>query len=766
MAPFERSRTMRMPAFQRQKTVLASRHKRRIHSIVPWIQNPLQGVDKKQLVFAPRHEASTLELFFDLFFVANLATFTAYHYINNHSTLFAYIGFFAIIWVSWFHTVLHDVRFENDSIYSRVCKTIMMVVFVGFALVGSGFAPGTPQGNNNNFRILCYTLVTSRVLFSIQYSVLLFFVARAGRADLYIPLSLNVLTYVLATAAYGGLIGAFPDSKPVDEANGIYSVWWVVMALETIATIAVSCSWRMLSFKRTHLVERMGLLTLIVIGEGAIGVTKTVSRLMGKTGLDPEGCGLTLCIVLLLVATWTIYFDNHPHGHFGTIRQQIWSCLHFPIHLAIVGLAEGAQQIALARSIASKTLKLESSVVKYCLSEHLDGEKLAEKLNELIEPLHLDKKSDSLSFVGTITDDIARIEETSGICRPGLTGTTTMDLPDALQDLIRHLVAAMYSAFGMKIPLQEDVILSMVESWKLIYRYFWAAFMLLSACFLVVMILIRTTKLDAYDYVTFFVRAFVIIIAGVLLSLSATKDLMYGIMATPAILPFSVALLYIIIFSDRVGAWFANRRNIRSGDPLIGADPGHGHGHDDDHDDSGEHGAANDKQSLLVSAEPLTSSSPPHHHPHHHHQHHDSTSSPPPVPPIPTTHYNPLATWGASNTNLTNPNAPPQNPASIVPSPPTYAPARFYDAPPPPAASPPTFISPSNSPPLPAQPQAQQTYYAREQRQQQRQQQQHHGRSASQGSQGGGAGYGGYAQGQGQEYVPLQGEGQYAGHGY
>jgi low temperature requirement protein LtrA len=268
---------------------------------VPWIQNPLQGVDKEHLVFAPRHEASTLELFFDLFFVANLATFTAYHSIVDHSTLFAYIGFFAIIWVTWLHTVLHDVRFENDSIYSRLCKTVIMIVFVGFALVGSKFAPGTADGDNTIFRILCYTLVMSRVLFAIQYTIVGIFVGMAKRTDLYLPVFLNVLTYVVATAAYAGLIPAFARGKPVDTKNGIYSVWWVVMTLETIATITVSCCWRMLSFKKTHLVERMGLLTLIVIGEGAIGVTKTISRMMGKSGLDPEGSALVLCIVLILV---------------------------------------------------------------------------------------------------------------------------------------------------------------------------------------------------------------------------------------------------------------------------------------------------------------------------------------------------------------------------------------------------------------------------------------------------------------------------------
>jgi low temperature requirement protein LtrA len=57
-----------------------------------------------------------------------------------------------------------------------------------------------------------------------------------------------------------------------------------------------------LSFKKTHLMERMSLLTIIVIGEGAIGVTKTVSRLMGKHGLDVEGCFLIMCIIIILVS--------------------------------------------------------------------------------------------------------------------------------------------------------------------------------------------------------------------------------------------------------------------------------------------------------------------------------------------------------------------------------------------------------------------------------------------------------------------------------
>lgn len=69
------------------------RLKRRKHHLVPWIENPCKGADVQELVFHQRHEANTVELFFDLFFVANLATFTAYHSITDDYALYAYIGY-------------------------------------------------------------------------------------------------------------------------------------------------------------------------------------------------------------------------------------------------------------------------------------------------------------------------------------------------------------------------------------------------------------------------------------------------------------------------------------------------------------------------------------------------------------------------------------------------------------------------------------------------------------------------------------------------
>lgn len=102
--------------------------------------------------------------------------------------------------------------------------------------------------------------------------------------------------------AFGAMTPAFRGKTKINAP--IYLIWYAVSILESVASITISCSYRMLSFKKTHLMERMSLLTIIVIGEGAIGVTKTVGKLMGKHGLDAEGCFLIMCIILILVG-WT-----------------------------------------------------------------------------------------------------------------------------------------------------------------------------------------------------------------------------------------------------------------------------------------------------------------------------------------------------------------------------------------------------------------------------------------------------------------------------
>lgn len=145
----------------------------------------------------------------------------------------------------------------------------------------------------------------SRLLFGIQYLVVLCFSFKNKAKRVFLPLIICMLTFFAAAATFFVMIFAFND-KFKQTNRSIFAVWWVVQVLEGVVVIAVSCCWRTLSFKATHLVERMGLLTLIVIGEGAIGVTKTVAKVMGKTGPTLNASFLICCVILILASIFTL----------------------------------------------------------------------------------------------------------------------------------------------------------------------------------------------------------------------------------------------------------------------------------------------------------------------------------------------------------------------------------------------------------------------------------------------------------------------------
>ncbi|KAF2839761.1 hypothetical protein M501DRAFT_973451 [Patellaria atrata CBS 101060] len=556
--------------------------------------SPMKGANQEELVFSQRHEANTLELFFDLFFVANLATFTTYHAVIDSSTLLAYVGFFAFLWSTWFQITLFDVRFARDSVYERVYKTIQYVVFVGYALVGSAFQPGGKTANNTNFRILCAILFISRTLLFIQYSVVFVFALLHRYNKLYIPLIATALPFLAAAVTFFAMTPLFKEGE--ESHHGIYAIWWVVMFLEAVFVIGVSCFWKIISFKKTHLVERMGLLTLIVIGEGAIGVTKTISKMMGKYGLDAEGCILVLCIIILLTFIWMLYFDNQPHGHYGTLRQQFWSCIHFPLHLSIVGVVEGAQQIALARYVLKNVMKVVEDVKYYCLEENLEGANLQKALLKVTDYFQLDYNAETAQQYEVILEDIYRIGNTTDVCSPeALSNVTSTGFPVDFHWFVYDVSGALFQANGAKLPKDEDPAQIADHTFLTVYRYFWGSVLILLACFIICLVLVRKHhKSDIFDWTAITTRILAFVVAAVLLAFKADIEMLAAFISSPWVLPTLLFLLLIILIADRVSAmvcnWNLKRKGLYRKIDLEKKhdeknEDGRAHNHDSDHED-------------------------------------------------------------------------------------------------------------------------------------------------------------------------------------
>ena len=77
---------------------------------------------------------------------------------------------------------------------------------------------------------------------------------------------------------------------------------FAISVYEGLAIFLIAIIWRIVSFKYTHLVERLQLLTLIIIGEGIIGMVKSVACIVkGQLDNNANELGTVIAAVLILV---------------------------------------------------------------------------------------------------------------------------------------------------------------------------------------------------------------------------------------------------------------------------------------------------------------------------------------------------------------------------------------------------------------------------------------------------------------------------------
>lgn len=217
-----------------------------------------------------------------------------------------YIGFFSILWTTWFHISIYDVRFYTDCILSRFFKILcfgVMTSFVGLAPLYETISGG---GMTRAFKGIALVLMGLRFLLFLQYGIVLYFVH--GFQKTLIPLALTMGVYLVAGVAF--LVTYLVDSGvELDSSQAATHVirWYIIIAVEVIAVVLISSVWRVLSFRHTHLTERVGLLTLIVMGEGILGMIKSVAYdALGRDVSIWSEIGLVSGAVALIVSRSTV----------------------------------------------------------------------------------------------------------------------------------------------------------------------------------------------------------------------------------------------------------------------------------------------------------------------------------------------------------------------------------------------------------------------------------------------------------------------------
>ena len=267
-----------------------------------------------------------------------------------------------MIWFTWFQSTLFDVRFSNDSAYERLCKVLQFGIMTGLAMAGPGFQTVFEADTDDArlavtaYRTLALILMASRFILAIQYTVALTFLLKYRRAIM--PMVIHILTLVASGISF--LITYFLVNQ--FRSQLVLIGWYIMVVLEALVVLGVSGRRHFLSFRTTYLYERLGLLTLIILGEGIMTMCFALYSIGSVNSFNAASIGQIICCVVIVYFMWMLYFDAVQPERMGALRQHAWALLHFPFHGTVVFVVEGMASLAIWRKVLDVTAPLKAAI--------------------------------------------------------------------------------------------------------------------------------------------------------------------------------------------------------------------------------------------------------------------------------------------------------------------------------------------------------------------------------------------------------------------
>ncbi|KAK7752843.1 hypothetical protein SLS62_005185 [Diatrype stigma] len=203
--------------------------------------------------------------------------------------------------------------------------------------------------------------------------------------------------------------------------SNVFTFWYYAALVELIIHSLHARLSSTLSFLGTHLTERLNLLTLIILGEGIIIITKKVAVLVentwikgNETSWSPALIGTIASAAGLAYIIFQLYFDwMHEDGGSNLTTHILWILFHMPFHISLVLLVEGGNQFIVWRraieAIDAASATLEGAAFGF---QQIDDTKaIVDRIKEPVMSL-LDayKPSDEVTTLRTVNDAFSDME--------------------------------------------------------------------------------------------------------------------------------------------------------------------------------------------------------------------------------------------------------------------------------------------------------------------------------------------------------------------
>jgi low temperature requirement protein LtrA len=283
-----------------------------------WLRPPqLRTLDDQ----GERH-ATWLELFFDLVFVISIAEVA--HTLEDYRTLADFLGtagLFVAVWWAWVGYTVYADRFDTDDVAHRVLVLAGMLAVIAMALS----VHDALHGGSARFALA----------FVAVRGIVLLLNARARRHAAPARPLLNLFLAAFSTGAALWLLSVFVPEP------ARYVLWGVALVIELSAPWVGRRQIVKAPVHTSHLVERFGLFTLIVLGESVVRVAQGAADVDDWTTATLAAAGGGFLIVAGL---WWLYFDRLDEGAVRSVlRGLVWNYTHLPLLAGLVSVAVGTE---------------------------------------------------------------------------------------------------------------------------------------------------------------------------------------------------------------------------------------------------------------------------------------------------------------------------------------------------------------------------------------------------------------------------------------
>lgn len=276
---------------------------------------------------AEHRQATWLELFYDLVFVVAVAAL-GHRLLVNHtwSGAAAFVGLFIPLWWSWLSFTFYADRYDTDDLGQRLLAVAQMVAIALMAASISG-----DESDSS---------VAFAASFLLARAVLLGMYVRAYR---HIPESRHLVAGYLR----GFTVGAIPwvVSLWVPE-PWRYILWGVGLSIDIATPFVLRKIQAKVPLSVTHLPERFGLFTILVLGES---IAATVAGLSAIGWERDATIGLVIGVITA-TGLWWLYFDNlegsvvrRRAGQRTAWRPTVWIYGHLPLAIGLTASGIGLE---------------------------------------------------------------------------------------------------------------------------------------------------------------------------------------------------------------------------------------------------------------------------------------------------------------------------------------------------------------------------------------------------------------------------------------